>query len=108
MRFFKQNHVRFGLLGTGILIGCLILLQLMGTESIVEDYSLLQTFIFLLSPLLLWYFGIRAKKNELHGRLSFKHGVHEGYKIAWVFGVTSPFAFLIYYLIFNFGAVIGS
>ena len=79
----------------------------MGTESIIDDFSLWQTVIILLAPLLLWYFGILAKKREMHGKLSFKHAVQEGYKIAWVFGVISPFAFLIYYLIYNFAAIIG-
>jgi hypothetical protein len=108
VKFFKQNHVKFGLLGTLILIGFLLLLHLSGTESLVQYAEGWQKILLFLSPILLWYFGIRAKKKEMHGKLSFKHAVQEGYKIAWVFGVISPFAFLLYYLIFNFGVVIGT
>ncbi len=106
MKFFAQNHLKYGLAGTGVLFLALLFLHLGGYETALENITFIQIIIFVLYPLLLWYFGIKAKKEERDGNLPLIDGVYEGFKIALVLGLSSPLAFLLYFLIFNLGTIL--
>lgn len=85
---------------SGIVAACLILMQLTG-QTKNFDKSPFQLIIQLIGPLLVWYWGIKAKKKLLNNKLTFKQGFLEGIKISLVFAITSPFVFLIYYTLIN-------
>src|SRR3990167_9999021 len=102
MNFLKSNAVKYGFIMT-VLTGVWILLmhftgQYENKENISGPTDL--AFIFIV-PLVVWYFGISARKKELGGKLSFKEGVLEGAKISLVYAVLSPFVYLKYYLFLN-------
>lgn len=105
MDLLKQNHVRFGLLGTAILTIILLFVHTFAGDTSDLQFSFWQIVLILIVPLLLWYFGIRAKRKELNHSLSYKQGIKEGYKIALVFALSSPFVFLLYFLLLNFQAL---
>jgi hypothetical protein len=107
MKWLRKNHVRFGLLGTVVFMVCLLLLDISGNDYFLQEAGPTLTSILLILPILLWYFGIRAKKRQNGNHLAFRQGVKEGYKIALVFALSSPFAFLLYYLILNVGTLTG-
>lgn len=52
-----------------------------------------------IAPAIVWYFGIRAKKKANKGKLNFKQGITEGFKISLVYGLISPFIFLSFYIL---------
>ena len=69
-----------------------------GPEYEVNPLDLL---FIIIVPLIVWYIGVKAKKAEKKGKLSFRDGVKEGFQIALVYGLTSPFVYAIYYLLIN-------
>jgi hypothetical protein len=62
-------------------------------------------FFTVLAPVVIWYLGIREKKQQQKGKLTYGQGVKEGFKIGLVYGIISPFIFLAYYTFFNPGIV---
>lgn len=104
MDVFKQNHIRYGLIMCVIVMVCLILMELSGQNQSFEKSPFI-SFATMIAPLFVWYFGIRSKKKMQKGKLTYKEGVLEGFKISLVFAVLSPFIFLFYYLAINPGIV---
>ena len=103
MDILKRNHVKHGLIMCAVLAVCLLLLEF--TNSTFESKSPFISFATFVAPLLVWWSGIRARKKAQKNKLTFKEGIGEGFKISLVFGIVSPFVFLLYYLLFNMDAV---
>lgn len=82
------------------MIVCLAIMELTGQNQSFDKSPLVLVWTFI-APAIVWYFGINEKKKIQKGKLSFKEGVKEGFKISLVFGLTSPFVFLFYYLFVN-------
>jgi hypothetical protein len=76
---------------------CILLMQITGTDF--DSKSPFMTIATFIAPFVVWYYGLKAKKKELKGKMSFKEGVAEGFKISLFYGIISPFVFLIYYLL---------
>jgi hypothetical protein len=53
------------------------------------------------APAIIWFFGLRAAKQTLKGKMTFKQGLTESFKMSLVFAVVSPFVFLAYYTLVN-------
>lgn len=101
MTLLQQNHVKYGLIMCAIIAGCLLLMELTGQNQAFDMKSPFQTFFMMIAPFIVWYLGIRARKNIQRGKLTFKEGVMEGFKISLVYALTSPFIFLLYYVLIN-------
>jgi hypothetical protein len=96
MDFLKKNHVKHGLMLCGVLVICLLLLAVTGqTFTNKSPIFLIYQFV---APAVVWYLGINAKKKMQKGKLTWKEGVKEGFKISLVFGIVSPFIFALYYM----------
>lgn len=100
MKIAQENYLKYGLIMSGVLLLCLALMHLTGQYSSFEKGGPLDI-VFILSPFVIWYLGLRAKKRQLKNNISFKQAWVEGIKIATVFAVISPFIFMFYYLGFN-------
>lgn len=100
MKFLTQNYVKYGLLMTGIIALCLTYMEVSGQNDSFDKPPLVMAAIFF-APVVIWYLGINAKKKMLKGKMSFKQGFAEGFKISLVYGTVSPFIFLFYYLVVN-------
>lgn len=88
----------------GLTALCLVLMEVSG-QNTSFDKAPLQSLVTLLGPLVVWYMGIYARRTAQKGSLTFKEGVSEGFKISLVYGLVSPFIFLVYYLVVNPGIV---
>lgn len=104
MKFLHQNHIKYALIMTAIIVVCLMLMEVTGQNK-TFDHSPFAFIFTMIAPVIVWYLGIRAKKKQLKGKLSYKQGVMEGLKIGIVYGVISPFIFLAYYLLVNPGII---
>ena len=98
---FKQSYFKFGLLMTASLIICLGLMEITGQNESFENKSPIFLIYQFILPAVIWYLGIKTKKDGQKGKLTFKEGVREGFKISVVFALTSPFIFAAYYLFVN-------
>lgn len=100
MELLKKNHVKYGLLLDGFLVVCLLWVYVTGDYSKMQNPAMPMAIFTMLVPFVFYFLGIRAKRNELKGKLTFKQGLKEGFGISLVVGVTSPFVFLVFYLFF--------
>ena len=98
MNLLKINYVKYGLLMCAVVVICLLVTELTGNNQSFEKspMTLFYTFI---APAFVWYMGIKARKDMQKGKLTFKQGLAEGFKISLVYAIVSPFIFLIYYQI---------
>lgn len=103
MEFLKQNHVKYGLILTAALTVCLVIMELTRTNQTFEHSSPVFFIYQFLTPAVVLYLGLKAKKEMQKGKFSYKEGLKEGFKISLVFGIVSPFLFLIYYTLINPG-----
>lgn len=101
----QQNHIKYGLLISGFIAVCLLLMYFSNDYSKMQNPSSIGGVISVIAPLVIYFLGIKAKRKELGGKLSLKQGVNESFKISLVAGLTSPFVFLIFYLFFNPGLI---
>src|SRR5687768_6272599 len=101
MNLLKQNPVKYGLIMSGITALCLLLMEVSGQNKTFDGKSIFQMIFMFIAPFIVWYFGIKAKKKLLKNKITFKEALLEGTKISFVYGATSPFIFLVYYLFVN-------
>lgn len=100
MKYLQQNYIKYGLLMCAGLFVCLALMHLNGQTATFDQKGPIG-FVFVLYPFVIWFLGIKAKKKELKGKMTFKQGWMEGIKTSLVFSIVSPFIFVTYYLGFN-------
>lgn len=101
MLIFRANPIKYGLLLSALTIVCLTLMELTGQNQSFDHGSPIFLMYQLFAPALVMYLGLQAKKKAQKGKLTFKQGVIESFRISLVFGVTSPFVFAAYYLFVN-------
>lgn len=104
MNLLKQSFVKYGLLMNLSILVCLAWMEISGQNESFEKNPVFMVPQFIWPAIVLWL-GIGEKKKQLNGKLNFKQGLREGFKISLVFGLTSPFVFLAYYTFFNPGIV---
>ncbi len=101
MEILKRSYVRYGLLMSGAIASCLLLMYVSGDYSKMQGTSIEGSIVSLALPLIVYTLGIHARKRAQKGKLTFKDGVKEGFKISVVAAITSPFVFLLFYVFFN-------
>ena len=97
--------MKYGLVMVGVVAVCLALMEMTGNNKTFDSKSPLLLIYQFIAPAVVWYLGISARKKAQKGKLTFKQGLVEGFKIALVFGIVSPFVFTAYYLFINPGIV---
>jgi len=100
MKFLSQNFVKYGLIMIAVMMGCLALMEITGQNKTFE-HSPIAAFYTFIAPLIVWFFGLRAKKKSQDGQLAYRQGLFEGFKISVVYAVFSPFITLAYYTLIN-------
>lgn len=98
---YKVNHIKWGVIMAKITALCLVIMELTGQNQSFDQKSPLIMFFMFIAPLIVWWFGIAAKKKMLKGKISYKQAFTEGFKISLVYAVVSPFVFILYYLLVN-------
>jgi len=97
----SEIHVRYGLIMCAVLVVCLVLMELTGQNQAFDSKSPFQMIFMFIAPAVVWFYGIREKKRQLKGNLTFKQGLTQGFKISLVYAIVSPFIFMLYYLLIN-------
>jgi hypothetical protein len=96
-KLLKENHIKYALIMCAVIVACLIIMSASGTGFDNKSPVLaLGTFI---APFIIWYLGLKARKQQLKGKLTYKEGIAESFRISLAYGVISPFIFMIYYFI---------
>lgn len=91
--------LRYGLSITLVVVLWVLIARfLIGIES-SSVADLLASVFFNLTAIVSIYFGLKARKNELSGELTFKEGVKTGFSIALVYAVSSCLFFAIVLLV---------
>jgi hypothetical protein len=103
MQLFKQNYVKYGLMLCAVLVICLTLMELSGNNETFDNKSPIFLVYQFVAPAVIFYFGLKSKKKLLGGKLTFKQGLKESFKMSLVFGIVSAFIFMLYYLVINPG-----
>jgi hypothetical protein len=100
MKLLSQNYVKYALIMSSITALCLVYMEVTGQNESFDKSSFVAVLMFF-APVVIWYLGINAKKKLLKGKMTFKQGLSEGFKISLVYGLVSPFIFLFYYILVN-------
>ena len=79
----------------------ILLMHVTGQYGPEYEANPLDLLFIVIVPLIVWYLGIKAKKKQKKGKLSFTEGVKEGFQISLVYAITSPFVFGIYHVLIN-------
>lgn len=101
MNLLKQNHVRWALWMCLVLIGCLSYMEITGLNTSFDAKGPSGLVLMFIGPILIWFLGIRAKKVQQGGRITFKEGLQEAFRISLAYAIISPFIFLAYYVFIN-------
>ena len=101
MEILNKNYVKYGLILALLLIPCLAIMELTGSNASFENKSPVFFIYQFIAPFVVWYLGLKAYKKSLKGKMNFKEGVKEGLRMSLVFGIVSPFIFAAYYLFVN-------
>src|SRR6185369_2130814 len=100
MQFFKKIYVKYTVLMSLILIGGLTKMEITHQNKGFDDGS--AVFIFTIAiPFIVWGLGIWERKKQLKGKITFKQGFMEGWKITLAFAIFSPLIFIVYYTLVN-------
>lgn len=83
-----------------VIASCLTYMEISGQNDSFDKSPLVAALMFL-SPVVIWYLGIYSKKKLLKGKMTFKQGFIEGFKISLVYALVSPIIFLVYYTVVN-------
>lgn len=105
MKLLKQNYIKYGLLMSGLTALFLLFRHFTGGYSNIDEIgkSPLELLFIVFVPIAVWTLGIQAKKKEQKGKITYKQALVEGIKIALVYGITSPFVYVAYYIFLNPG-----
>jgi hypothetical protein len=97
MQIFTHKPLKYAVIMAAVTAVCLILME--ATGSGFDTKSPYLGFATFLAPFVIWYYGLKAKKAELKGKMTFKQGVTEAFRISVYYAIISPFVFLVYYAI---------
>ena len=101
MHIFSSNAGRYGLAMTAFTAAWVLLMHITGQYGPEYKANPLDLLFIVVVPLIVWYLGIKAKKEQKKGKISFQEGLKEGFQISLVYGILSPFIFGIYHVQIN-------
>lgn len=96
-----KTEIKYGVLFAGIVIVYVILEHLLGLNTTRHDIGQYTRYAGVLVPILGVFFGIRAKRKELGGKITFGQGVKTGFLIAVIQTTITTFWFWFYSTVIN-------
>ena len=91
--------LKYGLLITAVVVAWILIVRMGMGVSADAKANIIAPVLFNVAAILAIFFGIRARKNELGGELSFKAGLKTGVGISLVYALSSCLFFVIEYLV---------
>jgi uncharacterized protein DUF4199 len=91
--------LKYGLLITAVVVAWVLIVRFLMGVGADSKANLLAPILFNLAAIMAIYFGMKARKKELRGELSFKEGVKTGMTISLVYAASSCLFFIIEFLV---------
>jgi hypothetical protein len=91
--------IKYGLLITAVVVAWIVIVRFLLGVGADSKANLIAPIIFNVAAIVAIVLGIRARKNELNGALSFKEGLKTGMKISLVYAASACLFFMIEFLI---------
>jgi uncharacterized protein DUF4199 len=93
--------LKYGLLITAVVVAWVVIVRLVMDVGASSRANMIAPILFNLTAIVAIYLGMKARKNELGGDLSFKEGLKTGVGISFVYAATACLFFMIEYLLFG-------
>jgi hypothetical protein len=91
--------VKYGLLITAVAVGWIVIVRLLIGMDADSKASVIAPILFNLAQIVAIYLGMKARKKELRGEMSFKEGVKTGMGISLVYAASACLFFMIEFLV---------
>ncbi|MFN2515790.1 MAG: DUF4199 family protein [Pyrinomonadaceae bacterium] len=91
--------LKYGLLITAVVVAWIVIVRLLMGVGADSKANVIAPILVNLTAILAIYLGMKTRKNELRGELSFKEGLKTGMAISLVYAVSSCIFFMIEYLV---------
>lgn len=91
--------LKYGLLITAVVVGWIVIVRFVMDVGLNSKANMIAPIIFNIAAIAAILLGIRARRNELNGALSFKEGLKTGMKISLVYAVSACLFFMIEFLV---------
>ncbi|HVQ38320.1 MAG TPA: DUF4199 family protein [Pyrinomonadaceae bacterium] len=91
--------LKYGLLITAVVVAWVVIVRFLMGVGADSRANLIAPILFNLAAIVAILLGIRARKYELDGRMSFKEGLKTGMKISLVYAASSCLFFIIEFLV---------
>lgn len=100
MNILNQTYTKFGLIMSALVVVCLAYMEISGNNQTFAQ-SPMSPLVMTIITIIIWWYALKQKKEMQKGKLTFKEGLSESFKISLVFALTSPLVFLAYYTFVN-------
>ncbi len=100
MNILHQSYTKFGLNMSALVVVCLAYMEISGKNQSFAE-SPMSPLVMTIVTVIIWWYALKQKKEMQKGKLTFKEGLSESFKISLVFALTSPLVFLAYYTFVN-------
>jgi hypothetical protein len=91
--------LKYGLLITAVVAAWIVIVKLAMGVGADSKANAIAPILFSVAQILAILLGMRTRKNELNGALSFKEGLKTGVGISFVYAVSACLFFVIEYLV---------
>jgi hypothetical protein len=91
--------LKYGLLITAVVVGWIVIIRLLMGVGADSKANVIAPILFNLAAIVAIYWGIKTRKSELRGELSFKEGLKTGMSISLVYAISACIFFMIEYLV---------
>ena len=91
--------LKYGLLITAVVAVWIVIVKLAMGVGADSKANAIAPILFSVAQILAILLGMRTRKNELNGALSFKEGLKTGVSISFVYAVSACLFFVIEYLV---------
>lgn len=91
--------LKYGLLITAVVVGWIVVVRFLMDVGADSRANVIAPILFNLAAIVAILLGIRARKSELNGALSFKEGLKTGMKISLVYAISACLFFAIEFLV---------
>jgi hypothetical protein len=91
--------LKYGLLITAVVVAWVVVAHFLLRIEPGSSANLIAPFLFNFVAILATYFGMKARRDQLSGQLSFKEGLKTGMTISVVYALSSCLFFVAEYLV---------
>ena len=91
--------IKYGLLITGVVVAWIVVVRLLMDVGADSKANVIAPILFNLTAIVAILLGMKARKKELDGDLSFKEGLKTGMGVSLVYAISACLFFMIEFLV---------